>query len=193
MASYTTNLKTWGAGGSEYPDGYNYVEGEQPVDEWDNFLTTHIVSDIKDHLIPLTNSRFETDYGGTGGEPGSPEASHLYHDQGNERLELWDADKGGWRDIMFRDGDKMTGALDIENYPISGFTDLVDSNGNVVWDYSNSYIPQSRLQNDKVEIIAGDGLNGGGTFALGGSTTLDLDESALTPDSEHQAQIRRNF
>jgi hypothetical protein len=183
MASYTTNLKTWGAAGAEYPDGYNYVEGEQPVDEWDNFLTTHIVSDIKDHLIPLTNSRIEADYGGTGGEPGSPEASHLYHDQGGERLELWDTDKGEWRDIMFRDGDTMTGALDMGNYPVENHTDLVDQNGAVVWDHSAGHIPQGRLQNDSVTVNAGTGLNGGGTVALGGSVNVDVDDSRYVLES----------
>jgi hypothetical protein len=55
MPSYNTNLKTWGATGQEYPDNYNYVEGEQPVDAWDNFLTSTLINDIE-HLIDVTNN-----------------------------------------------------------------------------------------------------------------------------------------
>lgn len=47
MATLSTALKTWGSGGSEYPDNYSYVEGEQPVDAWDNYLTSNIISDIQ--------------------------------------------------------------------------------------------------------------------------------------------------
>jgi hypothetical protein len=264
MASYTSNLKTWGSSGTKYPDGYNYIEGEQPVDEWDNFLTSEIISDIKDHLVPLTNSRVETDYGGAGGEPGSPETSHVYHDQDNERLELWDTDKGAWRDIMFRDGDTMDGALDMGNYPISGVTsfeadsqvtlnpgtgnltdggsvdsnaevfrgyydsdgstsvtatnvdatlqhvaneygssvldarvqgtdilrvhstgevtvpsgDIVDGAGHTVYDQSNNWVPQSRLENDKVTVA-------GNLVSLGSSTNIELgDLSNVTASGE---------
>jgi hypothetical protein len=55
MPSYNTNLKTWGSTGQEYPDNYNYVEGEQPVDAWDNFLTSNVINDIE-HLIDTTNN-----------------------------------------------------------------------------------------------------------------------------------------
>jgi hypothetical protein len=55
MPSYSTNLKTWGSSGQEYPDGYNYEEGEQPVDAWDNFVTSNLIADI-DHLVSVTNN-----------------------------------------------------------------------------------------------------------------------------------------
>jgi len=55
MPSYSTNLKTWGSSGTEYPNNYNYVEGEQPVDAWDNFFNSNVVSDIE-HLISVTNN-----------------------------------------------------------------------------------------------------------------------------------------
>lgn len=54
MPDYSTDLKTWGATGQEHPDGYNYVEGEQPVDAWDNFITHNIITDVN-HLINVTN------------------------------------------------------------------------------------------------------------------------------------------
>lgn len=48
-------MKTWGATGQEYPDNYNYVEGEQPVDAWDNFLTSNVINDVQ-HLVDATNN-----------------------------------------------------------------------------------------------------------------------------------------
>lgn len=55
--SYETELKSWGATGSEYPDNYNYEEGEQPIDEWDNFFAYNVIEDIE-HLIEVTNEDF---------------------------------------------------------------------------------------------------------------------------------------
>jgi hypothetical protein len=55
MPNYTTNLKTWGDTGAEHPDNYSYVEGEQPVDDWDNFFNSNVINDIE-HLISVTNS-----------------------------------------------------------------------------------------------------------------------------------------
>jgi len=55
MPNYSTNLKTWGATGQAFPDGYNYEEGEQPVDAWDNFFNSNVISDIE-HLINVTNN-----------------------------------------------------------------------------------------------------------------------------------------
>jgi hypothetical protein len=99
MANYSTNLKTWGGTGEAFPDGYSYVEGEQPVDAWDNFVNYNLISDVSDHLIPLTNSRIETDKGASGNEPNSPETSHLYSDEGNEVLRRWNDTASVWRNI----------------------------------------------------------------------------------------------
>jgi len=55
MPNYSTNLKTWGSSGAEFPDNYKYTEGEQPVDEWDNFFNSNVVNDIE-HLINVTNN-----------------------------------------------------------------------------------------------------------------------------------------
>lgn len=99
MANYSTNLKTWGGTGEAFPDGYSYVEGEQPVDAWDNFVNYNLIADVSDHLIPLTNSRIETDKGASGNEPTSPETSHLYSDEGNEVLRRWNDTASVWRNI----------------------------------------------------------------------------------------------
>lgn len=55
MPNYSTDLKTWGASGQEFPDGYNYEEGEQPVDAWDNFFNSNVIDDIE-HLVDVTNN-----------------------------------------------------------------------------------------------------------------------------------------
>lgn len=59
MPNYSSNLGTWGSTGSGPPGGYSYQEGEQPVDEWDNFFNYNVISDIG-HLIDVTNNDFLT-------------------------------------------------------------------------------------------------------------------------------------
>ncbi|ELY47293.1 hypothetical protein [Natronorubrum sulfidifaciens] len=99
MADYTSNLKTWGDTGSEYPDGYNYVEGEQPVDAWDNFFNHNAQKDI-DHLVSLTNKRLESGKGTN--YPGSPENGELCWRSDNSRLAIYDEEYNGWREVAFR-------------------------------------------------------------------------------------------
>ncbi|MFC6717878.1 hypothetical protein ACFQGT_09585 [Natrialbaceae archaeon GCM10025810] len=99
MADYSSNLKTWGSIGSEYPDGYNYVEGEQPVDAWDNFFNYNAQKDL-DHLISLTNKRLESGSGTS--YPGSPEDGELCWRSDNGRLAIFDEDYDGWREVAFR-------------------------------------------------------------------------------------------
>lgn len=52
--NYNSNLKTWGAVGTEQPDAYSYKAGERPIDEWDNFVQYNVIEDIK-HLVGVTN------------------------------------------------------------------------------------------------------------------------------------------
>lgn len=124
MANYNSNLKTWGATGSEYPDGYSYEAGDQPVDAWDNYVNSNLVNDIQ-HLIALTNDRIETDSGTSGNEPASPENGHFYYDTTNERLKVWDSTAASWVTFLDRGGDSMNGVLDMSGYQIE------DSGGNL--------------------------------------------------------------
>lgn len=128
MANYSTLLKTWGDTGSEYPDGYSYIEGEQPVDSWDNFLISNVISDL-DSLISTTNKRIESDSGASGNEPTSPEASHFYHDTSNERVEYWDSTAGRWKGLLTTDGDTMAGILDMGGYQITDGTGTLTLDG----------------------------------------------------------------
>ena len=124
MSNLSTSLKTWGAQGSEYPDGYNYTEGEQPVDAWDNYLTHNVISDIQS-LIDVVNSRLETDKGDSLSHPDNPEEGHLYWDIHADRLEAWDNGLGEWYTHLRRDGDRMNGAIDMNGNQIQDGTGTI--------------------------------------------------------------------
>lgn len=57
--------------------------------------------------------------------------------------------------------------------------DLLAVGGEIIWDESEGYIPQPRLQNDSITLNAGDGLDGGGAVALGGSFSASVDITDL--------------
>lgn len=99
MANYTSNLKTWGDTGTEYPDGYSYLAGEQPVDAWDNFFNYNVEKDI-DHLITLTNQRLESSVGTS--FPGSPENGELIWRSDNSRLSVYDSSVPEWKALAYK-------------------------------------------------------------------------------------------
>lgn len=66
------------------------------------------------------------------------------------------------------------GSGGITNQSLNIQHDLNDSSNNLIWDSSNSYIPQGRLQNDSVTVSSGTNITGGGSVALGSSTTISL-------------------
>jgi hypothetical protein len=100
MADYTTNLKSWGSTGQEYPDGYFNVEGEAPVDAWENFLKHNVISDVNDHLIPLTNSRIESDTAST--RPSNPENGHLFYNNNEQVFEQYRFADSSWHTIALK-------------------------------------------------------------------------------------------
>lgn len=55
--------------------------------------------------------------------------------------------------------------------------DLVDAEGNLIYDQSANNIPLAILEASTVTVTAGTGLNGGGSASLGGSTTLSVNDS----------------
>lgn len=124
MTNYTSNLKTWGDTGEEFPNGYSYAKDEPPVDVWDNFVNYNLIEDTT-HLVSVTNRRIESAKGDSVSFPASPEDSHLYHDQEDESLHFWDATAGDWHRVLAADGDQMDGTLDM------GGHQLYDSTGNL--------------------------------------------------------------
>ena len=121
MVNYSTNLTTWGAAGSEPPAGYAYEEDKPPVDDFDNYVTDQLITDVK-NLINTTNSRIETDKGTS--IPSSPEDGHLFFDRSTDRLRAYGSGSG-WEQFLRRGGDAMTGNLDLNG------NNLVDETGRV--------------------------------------------------------------
>jgi len=65
----------------------------------------------------------------------------------------------------------------------------------VIWDTANSQIPQGRLENDSLTVTAGDGLTNGGSVALGGSITPEVQVSdfagtLLADDGSNNLQVQ---
>lgn len=185
MPNYSTNLKTWGSTGSEYPDSYSYVEGEQPVDEWDNFLTSNLINDVQ-HLIGATNDDLIAKDGSV-----SMQAPLGFTNSSFPGGDEFRASPDGG---SASDGDE---SLDIRHYDSSaGTTNTVlevwadgrvnvpdgdlEVGGTTVFDYSNNHVPLSSLEQDSYSVSAGYGLSGGGTANLGGSISLSVDTSDFT-------------
>jgi hypothetical protein len=190
MASYDTLLETWGATGSAYPSGYSYIEGEQPVDDWDNFFAHNTVEDIN-HLISLTNKRIES--GGGTSFPSSPNSIHAFYRSDNERLHTWNSTQTQWDGLLKVNGDTMEGDLDLGGNSLSGVgslsldgtadvsgNDLEDSaGGNLLYDSSAAHIPLNVLEQSEVTVNSGSHLSGGDTISLGGSLTIEIDDDFL--------------
>jgi len=123
MANYTSNLKTWGDNGVEYPDGYSYLEGEQPVDDWDNFVNSNTIDDIK-HLVALTNARIESKKGTNANLPASGEDGEFYYDTDNEEVNFWKATSSAWGKFLDKTGDTMESDLDLGGFDLDGVRDI---------------------------------------------------------------------
>lgn len=138
MANYSTSLKTWGSAGSEYPDNYDYEQGEQPVDEWDNFLTYNLISDV-DHLISLTNKRLESSSDTS--DPSSPEGGELVYRSDTQDLKVYDDGSSRWYNALFADAPVLEEPLDVDGNTIT------DSSGNEVAVNDHLSIQSAALDN----------------------------------------------
>jgi len=72
-------------------------------------------------------------------------------------------------------------------------TDITDGT-NIIYDYANSWVPQTSLENDSVTVNSGVGLKGGGSVSLGSSTTLDIEPgdfagTLLSDDGSDNLQV----
>jgi hypothetical protein len=195
MADYSTLLKTFGSSGSEYPDGYSYIEGEQPVDAWDNFLNYNYIEDIQ-HLISLTNKRIESGSGSS--FPSNPDTTHSFYRSDDERLYTFNSTQDEWEGILKVDGDQLEGPLNANGHSISnigGFNlqnsgdlsgnDLKDSEaGNLIYNSSAGEVPISTLSEDSITVNTGSHLSAGGTISLGGSISIDLNDDFLLNDGD---------
>lgn len=200
MVNYSTELKTWGDTGVEYPDGYSYLEGEQPVDAWDNFTKHNTIKDIQ-HLISLTNERIESDYGAAGSEPTSPESSHLYHDQDNEELKYWDSTASVWTRLLAANGDTLSGALNFDgnaaqnigSLSMSGVANLDGNNlvddTTTVWDAANGHVPQSVVEQGSGSGLDADTLDGNEASSfIQSSSEIDHDSITGVSANDHHTE-----
>lgn len=176
MVSYSTNLETWGSTGTKPPSDYKFQDDVPPVDVFDNWFHYNVIEDIKS-LIDTTNSRIESAKGLSGGEPASPETSHLYHDQDAERLKLWDSTDSSWRQLLFRNGDTLTGALSFGGYNADNVGNITNDNGVTIWDNTNEEIPYTNLSNTTVT-VAGNNVSIGGSTSVSHGDLIDVTASA---------------
>lgn len=133
MADYSSEIDiTWGSQGQQPPSGYSYAEGEQPVDEWDNFMQFQLVDDVVNHLIPLTNNRLESS--GDGSYPSDPDPGQIvYQDQnaGVPPLQVWDPTQDAWVGLYTTDGEYfINGTLKLFGNSIQ--THTLESGGRVI-------------------------------------------------------------
>lgn len=165
MATYTTNLKTWGSTGQEYPDNYSYVEGEQPVDAWDNFFNYNTIEDIQ-HLVDLTNARVADEDGSEAQSGGvrlqNAEWLAARNAAGDGDLQMWSANAS---DQIAAGGVVKLGG------------DLLAEGGEVIWDESTGNIPSSAVEDLFVK-TDGDTMDGDLTISnalFADQSTGDLD------------------
>lgn len=190
MSDFTSDLKAWGSTGVEYPDGYKYVEGQQPVDAWDNNFRYTAIEEIK-HLIDVTNSRIEADSGTN--HPTSPETSHLSYRTDNERLYHYNSTQSSWNGLFKISGDKMEGNLDLGGNEIKNVgkltlggeadlsgNDITDSvNSATIYDSTAGVVPLNALEQSDVTVNTGSHISGGGNISLGGSINVSIDDDFL--------------
>lgn len=183
MANYVTNLKTWGSTGSEFPDGYSYLEGDQPVDAWDNYFNYNTIEDIQ-HLVDLTNKRVESGKGAS--HPTSPEVGHISHrtdspDAGSgEQTFVYDGGASKFRRLMKADGDTLSGSLDVGGYS------LLDSSGTLSIagpaEVNGAEMDHSWFSKQEGGTVSTGSFTPIGTFGLAAGETLKITQAMLTKD-----------
>lgn len=174
MPSYQTSLKVWGAAGQEPPDNYSYEEGEQPVDAWDNWFNSNVVSDIE-HLIDLTNNQLDSSYGGS--EPSNPEDGELFYTTNAGALRWWNSTSDVWEEVFPRSGGHLEGDVDLDGNDINDLTGVSIQGANIDYDW------HSKQEGGTVD----DGtLVPVGTFGLDDGETLRVTQAMLTRDGISQ-------
>jgi hypothetical protein len=183
MSNYSSSNKSWGSTGSEYPDGYNYLEGDQPVDAWDNFRVSNELDDIQ-HLIDLTNKRLESVSGTS--HPTSPETGHLSYRTDSpsagsgEQLFVYDGTNTKWRRFFMADGDQMEGNLDTGGYAITSTTGKVTVNNAL--EANGADLRYEKYTNHAGGTIPQNSIVNLYTFGLEDGETIHISQSSLTED-----------
>jgi len=178
MANYSTNLKTWGSAGSEHPDNYNYVQGEQPVDEWDNFLTYNLIEDV-DHLISLTNGRIESSVDSS--FPSNPEPGEMVYEPTLRKLNVYDDVSSEWNTLMMSTRPVLRANMNVNGNEIENLAggdvtidDHISVNGGSLDNaWASKFEGGTVPENDSVSLRA---------FELADGDTLNITQAHLSND-----------
>jgi len=141
----------------------------------------------------------------TWGEAGESPADGFFYSGGDQVNEkhldyLWnnlDALRDDANAALTDIDSNSDGVVDEADAVTSGGSLLGDLNatgGETIWDESQGHIPQTRLENTTITVSGGDGLKNGGTAALGGSVSLDIEPADfagtnLTDDGADNLQL----
>lgn len=188
MPNYSSNLTTWGSTGTQYPNGYQYEAGEQPVDGWDNFFNYNVIEDIN-HLIDVTNNDLIAKDGSVAMEGQLDMGGHIITGTDGFKPvsgEIMQFETGNPGNILIQDnanGEFMGGW--VEGVGLQMFAGNVDLRG--------SNLVDSTGEKNEVKINAGTGLTGGGSTPLGTEMSLDVDTgnidhsnlAGVTSDAHH--------
>ena len=182
MSNLQSNLKQWGAQGVEYPDGYSYVAGEQPIDSWDNFVLYNAIEEIH-ALQSLANSRLESSASST--EPAAPEAGQSWYDPDNGNLSYYDGTTSSFHRLLNADGDTMSGDLNMGGYAITSTTGTVSVTGTL--SPESLAVGGADLHSEWFSKQEGGTVSAGsfvpiGTFGLDAGDELYVSQAMLTKD-----------
>jgi hypothetical protein len=78
--------------------------------------------------------------------------------------------------------------IHVSDGSVQFFNDITDGT-NTIYDASNDWIPQERLENDSLTVSAGTDLTGGGLVSLGGSTTLNADSGSIRASASDSGSL----
>lgn len=131
---------------------------------------------------PATQNELDTHASDTDAHHTRPNAgSYITEDPNNDfDVRLGAGVEGdGSNNIRVDEGYDFTFTADVDfdsGFDVSGdITD--DGSSEVIYDSANGWVPESVLENTTIGVSAGDGLSGGGSPSLGGSTTLSVNVS----------------
>lgn len=129
--------------------------------------------DTTNDIATELNRRARIDVESIGFGESDTDTYDLAYDQGAGRITLSSTDVDG----AGTDGDLLW--VDNGSQSVHIGEDLVAAGGEVIWDESAGEVPTARLGDTSLTVNAGDGLKGGGSVSLGGSTTINLEPADI--------------
>jgi hypothetical protein len=148
------------------------------VSAGDGEAVTNVVLDDYGHVTSASTASFDGRYVT---ESGDTMSGHL--DMDGNQLQSAELTTDG-SPLVVRDTANGSDVLTVAEGGDVAVPDGDISDGtNTVYDQSNSWVPQARLENDSVTVSAGTGIASAGTVSLGDSVTVDIDTSVMATRS----------